>query len=244
MEHASALARHPAPLLGRRRRAAARHGAHRALAGAPGRGKILEAAARGTGGRRPRLRDRQPGRAGGAVGTQGYLLLRLAGRRRRQQRRRDVSGPEPVSRRLRAEDDRAHQQCAAAHRPDPCARGRERHRLAGAHHRGCRGRFRRQPECLRAHQGDDSRRRGRRALRGSALLREEMRPHGRQGAGAHRRSHQQAGGGTPGRRRVGRADHRDRAHRRGGREPADLRSRFARPAVPDRTSAAPKGSST
>ena len=64
--------------------------------------------------------------------------------------------------------------------------GESEHRLAGAHHRGCRGRFRRQPECLRAHQGDDSRRRGRRALRGSALLREEMRPHGRQGAGAHR----------------------------------------------------------
>ena len=55
-------------------------------------------------------------------GPQGYLLLRLAGRRRRQQRGRDVSGSEPVSRRLRAEDDRAHQQCAAAHGPDPCAR--------------------------------------------------------------------------------------------------------------------------
>ncbi len=67
---------------------------------------------------------RQPGRAGRAIRAQGYLLLRLAGRRRRQQRGRDVSGSEPVSRRLRAEDDRAHQQCAAAHGPDPCARRR------------------------------------------------------------------------------------------------------------------------
>ncbi len=244
MEHASPLARHSASLLGRRRRAIARHGARRALAGAPGRGKILEAAARGTRGRRSRLRDRQPGRAGGAIGTQGYLLLRLAGRRRRQQRRRDVSGPEPVSGRLRAEDDRAHQQCAAAHGPDPRARRRRRHRLAGAHHRGRRGRFRRQSECLRAHQGDDSRRRGRRALRGSALLRQEVRTHGRQGARAHRRSHQQAGGGATRRRRFGCADHRDRAHRRGGREPADFRSRCARPAVPDRQAQLRRVSST
>ncbi len=112
--------------------------------------------------------------------------------------------------------------------------GAQRHRLARTDHRRCRSRLRRQPQCLRTHQGDDSCWRGRRALRGPALLREKVRAHGRQGAGAHRRSHQQAGGGTPGRRRVRSANHRNCAHRRGGREPSDFRSRFARPAVPDR----------
>ena len=52
--------------------------------------------------------------------------------------------------------------------------------------------LRRGAERLRADEADDRRRRCRRALRGSAVFREEVRPHGRQGAGADAGRDQQA----------------------------------------------------
>ncbi len=152
------------------------------------------------------------------AGLEGHLLLGLAGGRRCQHRRRGVPGPEPVSRRLGAENGRAHQQRAAAHRPNSSHGRQNRHRLAGAHHRRCGSRLRRQPQCLRTDQGIDPRRRRRRALRRSAVVRQEMRALGRQGAGVHRRGHQQAGGRAPRGRRHGRAhgDHRPHRCRCGG----------------------------
>ena len=63
-----------------RRRAALAAAAHRALRPRPGR------------------RDGQPGRADGRGRPEGHLPERLAGGRRRQPRRPDVSRPEPVSR--------------------------------------------------------------------------------------------------------------------------------------------------
>ena len=47
-----------------------------------------------------------------------------------------------------------------------------------------RSRLRRRPQRLRADEGHDRGRRGRRALRGPAVVGEEVRPHGRQGPGS------------------------------------------------------------
>ena len=75
-----------------------------------------------------------------------------------------------------------------ARRPDP-AHGRQgRHRLLRADRRRRRSRLRRRAQRLRADEGDDRGGRRRRALRGPARLGEEVRPHGRQGAGADARS--------------------------------------------------------
>ena len=106
------------------------------------------------------------------------------------------------------------------------AEGRQgRHRLAAADRGRCRSRFRRRAQCLRADEGDDRSRRRRRALRRPAGLGEEVRPHGRQGAGADPEAVAEADRRAPGRRRDGRADPDRRAHRRRGRRPADLRHR-------------------
>ena len=64
------------------------------------------------------------------------------------------------------------------------SRRQERHRLLRADRGRCRSRFRRRAERLRADEGHDRGRRRRRALRRPAGLGEEVRPHGRQGAGA------------------------------------------------------------
>ena len=79
----------------------------------------------------------------------------------------------------------ADQPGAAARRPDPHGRGQERRRLVCADRRRRRGRIRRAVERLRADEGHDRGGRRGRALRGPARLREEVRPHGRQGAGPH-----------------------------------------------------------
>ena len=68
-----------------------------------------------------------------------------------------------------------------------------------------RGGLRRRAQRLRVDEGHDRGRGRRGALRGPALLVEEMRPHGRQGAGAHPGGHRQARGGAAGGRRAGRA---------------------------------------
>ncbi len=73
------------------------------------------------------------------------------------------------------------------------AEGDDVGRLAEAHRRRCRSRFRWCIECVRTDEGHDRSGRRRRALRGSAVVREEVRSHGRQGAGADGRSDQQAG---------------------------------------------------
>ena len=123
------------------------------------------------------------------------------------------------------------QQHLPARRPDPVERRQERHRLLRADRGRRRGRLRRRAERLRADEGDDRSRRRRRALRGPAGLGEEVRPHGRQGAGADARGRGQAGRGAPGRRRDGHADRAARAHRRRSRRPGDQRRRRQRQAV-------------
>ena len=79
---------------------------------------------------------------------------------------------------------------------------------------GRRSRLRRGAERPRAHEGHDPRRRRRRALRGPARVREEVRSHGRQGAGADPGSGAEARCSAFCGRRHGRADDRARANRR------------------------------
>ena len=74
-------------------------------------------------------------------------------------------------------------------------------------------------------KGDDRSRRRRRPLRGPARGREEVRPHGRQGARPDRAVHPHAEGRAPGRRRAGRADRPRRAHGRRQRDAAHERHR-------------------
>ena len=109
------------------------------------------------------------------------------------------------------------------------AEGRRLDRLAEAHRGGRRGRLRRRAQRLRAHEADDRRGRRRRALRGPAVIGQEVRPHGRQGAGADPGGDQQAGRGAPGGGCVQRADRAGGAHRCGGRNAADRRRGRARP---------------
>ena len=169
------------------------------------------------------------------AGPEGDLPVGLAGRRRRQHRRRDVPGPVAVPGELGAARRAPDQQHADARRPDP-AHGRQerRHRLLRADRRRRRGRFRRRAERVRADEGDDRGRRRRRPLRGPARVGQEVRPHGRQGAGADARGGREAGRGAARRRLHGRADDPARAHRRRGGRPAHLRRRRQRQAVPHR----------
>ncbi len=176
--------------------------ADRAFAGAPGRREAVEAT----------CSDKPFVNALGALtgnqamqqvkaGLKAIYLSRLAGRGRRQPRRRDVSRPVAVPGQLGAAGGQAHQQHAAARRPDPPRRRQRQHRLAAADRGRCRGRLRRRAQCLRADEGDDRGRRRRRALRRPARQREEVRPHGRQGAGADPGSGAEADRRAPGRRR-------------------------------------------
>ena len=105
----------------------------------------------------------------------------------------------------------------ALRRADQIAQARKGdhdHLLDGADHRRRRGRLRRPAERLRADEGDDRGRRRRRAFRGPARLREEVRPSRRQGAGADRAAHPHPERRAPGRRRRGRADRAAVPHRR------------------------------
>ena len=65
------------------------------------------------------------------------------------------------------------------------AEGDRQHRLVPAHRGRCRGWLRRCAECLRTDEGDDRSRRRRGALGRSALVGQEVRPHGRQGVDPH-----------------------------------------------------------
>ena len=123
------------------------------------------------------------------------------------------------------------QQHVPARRPDP-AHGRPgRHRLLRADRRGRRGRLRRRAERVRADEGDDRGGRGGRALRGPARVGEEMRSHGRQGAGADARGGREADRCASRGRLHGRADDPARAHRRGSRRPRHVGRRRQRQAV-------------
>jgi hypothetical protein len=83
----------------------------------------------------------------------------------------------------------AYQPGAAARRPDRERRGQGvQALLARADHGRRRGRLRRPAQRVRADEGHDRGRRLGRPLRGPARQREEVRPHGRQGARARRAS--------------------------------------------------------
>ena len=188
-----ALERHQARLQRRRRRAPARLAADRAHAGPARRREAVEPDQHRALRQHARRADRQPGHAAGQGRPQGHLPVGLAGRGRRQQQRRDVPRPVAVLGGLGAEGGQEDQHHLPARRPDPVERGqgpgrRGLHRLLRAHRGRCRSRLRRRAERLRADEGHDRGRRRRRALRGPAGLGQEVRPHGRQGAGAHPRS--------------------------------------------------------
>ena len=155
----------------------------------------------------------------------GDLPLGVAGRRRRQPRRADVSRSEHLSGEQRPGARQAPEQRAHARRPDRLERGEDRPLVDGAD-RGRRGSgFRRTRARVRADEVDDRGRRGRRALRGSARGREEVRSHGRQGAGADVAVHSHARRSAPRGRRHGRADADRRAHGRAVGDAADVRRR-------------------
>ena len=177
--------------------------ADRAHARAARRREAVEARCRRALRQRARRADRQPGDAAGQGRPEGDLPVRLAGRGRRQHRRRDVSGPVAVSGQLGAAGRQAHQQHASL-RADQIqhAEGKDDIDYLRADRRRCRSRLRRRAERLRADEGDDRGRRRRRALRGPARLGEEVRPHGRQGAGADARSGREADRRAPRRRRA------------------------------------------
>ena len=91
--HQSALEGRQAQLLRRRRRAPARLGPDRAHARPARRRKALEPGQHRALRQHPRRPHRQPGDAAGQGRAEGDLPLGLAGRGRRQHRRRDVPGP-------------------------------------------------------------------------------------------------------------------------------------------------------
>ena len=183
-----ALARHRAPVHGRGRRAASRPCAGRAHAGAQlGAERLWHAARRRRARRGARRHDRRPGSADGEGRPEGDLPLRLAGRRRREPLRPDLSRSEPLPGRQRAGARPASEQRAHARDPGRGRRG-QRGRLDAADPRRRRGRLRRPAPGLRADARDDRGRRRGRPLRGSARRGEEMRAPGRQGARARRAS--------------------------------------------------------
>jgi hypothetical protein len=108
------------------------------------------------------------------------------------------------------------------------------HRLLPAHRGRRRSRLRRRAERLRTDEEHDRRRRRRRALRRPAGRRQEVRPHGWQGAGAHAGSLREADRRAFRRRRDGRAHHRAGPYRRRSRQPDHQRPRRQRQALPDR----------
>ena len=128
----------------------ARRARRRAAVEAPRRGGLRQL---------PRRGHRQSGDADGARRAEGDLPFRLAGRGRRQQRRRDVSRPVALPGELRTGAGAKNQSHAAARRPDRDdgrqALGRD---LVRADRRRRRGRLRRSAQRVRDHEGATSRR--------------------------------------------------------------------------------------
>ena len=152
------------------------------------RGEALEAVQGASVRELARRAHRQPGDAAGEGRRAGDLPLGLAGGGRCE---RLAVRCTPTSRCTRCPRVptvvKRINNALHARRPDPdmeARRQERRHRLVRADRRGRRVRLRRRAERLRADEGDDRGRRRRRALRGPARLGQEMRPHGRQGAGA------------------------------------------------------------
>ena len=223
------LRRHRPPLCAGRGRAAARLGPDRAQPRPPRRQSPVGAAA--SGGLCPRARrgHRQSGDADGPRRVEGDLSLRLAGRRRRQHRRRHVSRPVALSGQCRARAVPPDQPHPAARRPDRAYGRRRQARLVRADHRRCRSRLRRALELLRDHEGLYRGRRRRRPFRGPARRRKEVRPSRRQGADPDPGPYPQSRCRAAGSRRLRRAHHPGRAHRRRKREADHLGRRRARP---------------
>ena len=99
-------------------------------------------------------------------------------------------------------------------------------------------------ERLRTHEGHDRGRRGRRAFRRPAFLGQEVRPHGRQGAGPAAGVHPEADRRPPGRRYHGCAhDHRG-PHGCAQRDPDHQRRGPARRTVADRSALGQKATTT
>ena len=142
---------------------------------------------------------------------------------------RHVSRPEPLPRELGPRARTADQQRAPPRRPDRARRGRRRDALARADRRRRRGGLRRPPERLRDHEGVHRGRRGRGALRGPALVGEEVRPPRRQGARPDEPVRPHARRGPAGGGRARRADARRRPHRRPLRVAPHERRRRDRP---------------
>ena len=201
----AALARHPSRLLRGGRPQAAGLARGRAHARAARSGAPVVAHARAAVRRRARRADGQPGGAAGEGRPEGDLPQRLAGRRRREPRRDDLSRPVAVPGELRADGRAPDQQRASACRPDPLGGGQARPRLVRADRRRRRGGVRRAAERLRVDARDGRSRRRRRALRGPALVGEEVRPPRRQGGRADRAVHPHADGRAPRGRRLRRA---------------------------------------
>ena len=120
------------------------------------------------------------------------------------------------------------------------AEGRGRSRLLRPDRRRRRGRLRRPAQRVRDHEGHDRGRRRGRPLRGPARQREEVRPHGGQGARPHLAVPPRPQRRPARRRRHGRPHRPGRPHRRPVGPPGHQRRRRARPAVPDRR-ADPRG---
>ncbi len=175
--------------------------------------------------------DRQPGRSASARGPQGDLPLGLAGRRRREHVRPmypdqslyPVDSVPNVVRRINAALLRADQIEAAEGK-------RDRYWIAPIIADAEAG-FGGPLNALRAHEEHDRSGRRRRSLRGPAREREEVRPHGRQGARPDGAVHPHARRRAPRGRRLRRADDPRRAHRRRQREAHHERHRRARPPV-------------
>ena len=183
--------------------------------------------------RRARSHDGQPSRRDDEGGAGGDLLLGLAGGGRREPVRSDLSRPIALPRELGAGGRAPVEQRADARRPDRVVRGSTTtgccRRSSPTPRPGSAD-----PECVRADARDDRGRRGRRALRGPARQREEVRAPRREGARPDGAVHPNADGGAAGGRRARRAHARRRPHRCAGRDAHHVRRRRARPRVPDR----------
>ena len=164
--------RHRAALQRRGRAAPARLGPDRAYARPPRRAQAVgaAAAARSRSARSARVTGNQAMQMVRA-GLEGDLSLRLAGRGRRQHRRRHVSRPVALSGQYRARSWRGGS-TARSQRADQIEhlRRRRQARLVRADRRRRRGRLRRAAQLLRDHEGLYRGRRRRRSFRGPARV--------------------------------------------------------------------------
>ena len=214
IEGSRPLRGHPARLQRRGCRPAQRLPPHRAHARRARRAAALGTPAHAPLPRLPWRAHGQSGDADGARGSGVYLSLGLAGGSGCQSGGPGLSRSEPLSRELGSRSGEAHQPGARARRSDPDHGRQGRYLLVRAHHRRRRGGFRRAAQRLRAHEGDDRGGGRGRPLRGPACFREEVRPPGWQGAGAHAELHPHAQRRAARRRRLRHLDFSGCAHGR------------------------------